>query len=116
MGILSEMIYASLVINIIILVPVCLGLILFERKMAAVFGERTTGREILLCIYLTILAASIFLMFHSAAYVEYVKALLSAQIVYKSLSVFIIRDKKNPVLWFNFFIAIFHSAALAISR
>jgi hypothetical protein len=106
------MILASLWINILVLVPICAGLILNLASMNAVFGPKTTARQILLCMYLTILAASIALLALKFQPQAFVQALFSMQIAYKLLSVVIISDKKTPVLWFNLVIAIFHSTTL----
>jgi len=48
------MIEASLILNIIVLIPVCLGLLLNLQGMVSVFGTATTAREILLCMYFSI--------------------------------------------------------------
>jgi hypothetical protein len=110
------MILASLWINILVLVPVCTGLILNLPSMNSVFGHKTTARQILLCMYLTILAASIALIALKFQPPAFVQALLSMQIVYKLLSVALISDKRTPVLWFNLVIAIFHSTTLFLIR
>lgn len=108
------MILASLWINIFVLVPICTSLILNLASMNAVFGLKTTARQILLCMYLTILAASIALLALKLQPQAFVQALLSTQIAYKLLSVVLISDKKTPVLWFNLVIAVFHSTTLLL--
>jgi hypothetical protein len=109
---LEFMISASLWINILVLAPICIGLILNKDSLNAVFGYKTTARQILLCMYLTILAASISLLALKLEPRAFVQALLAMQIAYKLLSVVLISDKKTPVLWFNLVIAIFHSTTL----
>lgn len=106
------MILASLIINIVVLVPVCLGLLLQRSDMDQVFGERSTAREILLSIYLVILVSSTYLLFNYQTTTTFVLALLSGQVGYKVVSFVLIKNKKTPVLWFNLFIALFHSATL----
>ncbi|HRK09192.1 MAG TPA: hypothetical protein PLZ57_15590 [Pseudobdellovibrionaceae bacterium] len=112
------MMSASLWLNILVLIPVCLGLLLDRSQMQPVFGPRTTAREILLCIYLCILAGSIWLLIQlfgenveSATY-QSLTTLLIGQIVYKLLSVILVRDKTTPVIWFNLGIALFHATTL----
>ncbi len=106
------MIQASLILNIVVLVPVILGLILNVEKMAPVFGARTTARDILLCLYVTILLASGLLLFAQSSPIDFVTALLMGQVFYKLLSIILVRDKKTPVIWFNLAIAIFHLCTL----
>jgi hypothetical protein len=106
------MIYASLILNILVLLPVTAGLLLNLEKMHPVFGPKTTAREILLCLYLTILLGSVLLLFLGPHYLDYVRALLLSQIVYKVMSVILVADKKTPVIWFNLAIAVFHGFTL----
>lgn len=110
------MILTSLWINILVLIPVCTGLLLNHTSMLTVFGQKTTARQILLCIYLTILGASIALLTSKSLPFEFVQALLCMQIGYKLLSVVFISDRKTPVLWFNLVIAIFHVVTLFFTR
>jgi hypothetical protein len=105
---------ASLGVNIVVLTPVCLLLAFESSTTAYLFGKRTTAREILLCVYLTILFASIALLFSGAgwAYRPHIRTLLAAQVIYKVLLVFIIGDKAAPVLWSNLLIAGVHAVTL----
>jgi hypothetical protein len=57
------MITASLVLNIMVLIPVCFALIMNVEEMQKVAGIFTPARGILLAIYLTILTGSILLLF-----------------------------------------------------
>lgn len=50
----GSMVLASLWINILVLIPICAGLVLNHSSMAPVFGEKTTARQILLSMYLTL--------------------------------------------------------------
>jgi hypothetical protein len=109
------MIKLSLWINIIVLAPICLGLFLNSKAMNPVFGEKTTAREILLSIYLTLLLASVALLFFVTLPQNYVRSLLLVQVFYKLFSVLLIKNKKTPVLWFNLLIAVLHSFTLYLS-
>jgi hypothetical protein len=109
-----SIIQISLAINILVLVPVSLGLLFDFKKMEPVFGARTTAREILCSIYLTILLASFALLFAGSISRDYARNLLVAQVIYKSLSVLLIRNKRTPVLWFNLAVALFHAFTLSV--
>ena len=106
------MIIASLSINILVLIPVCAGLLLRLPQFDQVFGKDTTARQILLCMYLGILALSGSILFLPENFSAYLIPLLSLQVFYKLLSVILIKNKRTPVLWFNLVIAVFHSATL----
>ncbi len=100
------MITASLILNIIVLIPVCYFLVTNNFRMVKTLGEFTPARGILLAIYTTILLASILLLW--ATDVKLAFALFFMQIVYKLLSPFAVKTIKNPVVISNIFIAIFH--------
>lgn len=99
---------ASLLLNIFVLLPICSGLFLRFPQFVRVYGEDGTARQILLCLYFAILVVSAAILFWGSTFSEFLLPLLSLQIFYKFLSVFLIKDKKTPVLWFNLAIAIFH--------
>lgn len=103
---------ASLLINIIVLVPVCILIVRDSFDAERVFGPSGTARQILLCLYLAILAASITAMVKSGWMIAIAVPLLAIQVFYKTLSVFIISNKSTPVLWFNLAIAVFHAWTL----
>lgn len=100
------MITASLIINIVVLIPVCYFILTNNFRMVKTMGEFTPARGILLAIYTTILLASILLLFFADAKLAF--ALFFMQIVYKLLSPFTVKNFKNPVIISNIFIAIFH--------
>jgi hypothetical protein len=100
------MIKASLILNILVLIPVCLALITDAEKMRKTAGIFTPARGILLAIYLTILLASTLLLFIPD--VKMVFSLLCMQIVYKTLSPFTVKTIRNPIVISNLFIAAFH--------
>ena len=97
----------SLVLNILVLVPVCSGVLLKANWAVESYGIETPSRGILLSIYLTILLFSAFLFFRYDP--KMVLALLSVQIIYKTMSPFMVGTIANPVIISNVLIAIFHS-------
>lgn len=100
------MITASLIINIMVLIPVCYFILTNNFRMVKTMGEFTPARGILLSIYSTILLASILLLFFLDVKLTF--GLLFMQIVYKLLSPLTVKTFKNPVVISNIFIAIFH--------
>ena len=97
----------SLILNILVLIPVCSGLLLRANWVEESFGIETPARGILLSIYLAILILSAVLLFKFDP--KFVLALLSVQIVYKLLSPIMVGTLTNPVIISNLFIALFHS-------
>jgi hypothetical protein len=97
----------SLLLNILVLIPVCSGLFLKANWAVDSFGIETPARGILLSIYFAILIFSAVLLFKFDA--KMVIALLSVQIIYKFLSPFMVGTLTNPVIISNVFIAAFHS-------
>ena len=57
------MITASLILNILVLIPVCFALIMDFEKMQKVAGIFTPARGVLLAMYLTILTGLLFCFF-----------------------------------------------------
>lgn len=100
----------SLWINILVLLPICIALSIDHKEMAKTFGENTTARQILFCMYATLLTMSAWLLYSSDK--KMVLTVLLFQICYKILSVLFIKNRRTPVLWFNLAIAIFHSATV----
>lgn len=100
------MIKASLLINIIVLIPFCIFILINNYRIEKVLGPYTMGRGILLAIYLTILLASISMLWRPDPKIIF--TVLSMQIVYKTLSPITTKTLKNPVIISNLFIAIFH--------
>jgi len=97
----------SLILNILVLIPVCSGVFLKANWVVESFGIETPARGILLSIYLAILIFSAVLLFKFDP--KMVMALLSVQIVYKLLSPLMVGTITNPVIISNIFIAAFHS-------
>ena len=99
-----------LVLNILVLIPVCSGIILKANWAVDSYGIETPARGILLSIYLAILIFSSLLLFKFDP--KFVMALLSVQIIYKLLSPMMVGTITNPVIISNIFIALFHSCSV----
>ncbi len=97
----------SLTLNILVLIPVCLGLLLKANWAIDSYGIETPALGILLSIYLAILIFSAVLLFKFDP--KFVMALLSIQIIYKLLSPIVAGTLTNPVIISNIFIALFNS-------
>lgn len=100
----------SLVLNLLVLIPVCTGLFLKANWAVYSYGVETPARGILLSIYLAILLFSAVLLFKFDP--KFVMALLSVQIIYKLLSPIMVGTLSNPVIISNLFIALFHSYSI----
>lgn len=100
------MITASLILNIMVLIPVCFALIMDVEQMQKVAGVFTPARGILLAMYMAILTGSILLLFRMD--VKFVFALFVIQIAYKMLTPFTVKTIKNPIVITNLLIASFH--------
>ena len=89
-----------------ILVAGFFGITLLNKKLhTKIYGVDSTSRQILSSLYLAITSISIFALFNENYLMKIALVLFSFQIVYKVLSVFLITDKRNPVLWSNLIIA-----------
>ncbi|MHA8091155.1 hypothetical protein V7S78_01435 [Aquirufa regiilacus] len=100
----------SLALNILVLIPVCSGLLFKADWAAESYGTETPARGILLAIYLTILIFSAVLLVKFDA--KMVMALLMVQIVYKVLSPMMVGTLTNPVIISNLIIAAFHAVSV----
>jgi hypothetical protein len=100
----------SLVLNILVLIPVCTGLFLKANWAVDSYGIETPARGILLSIYLAILLFSAVLLLKFDP--KFVMALLSVQVVYKVLSPIMVGTLSNPVIISNLLIALFHSYSI----
>ncbi|MBY0369330.1 hypothetical protein K2X33_01505 [bacterium] len=112
---MEALIWASYSINVIVLLPICAFLLMGSRRLVEVFGGDTTARQILLCMYLTLLTLSLYLLLTRNANLTVAWTVFSFQIVYKILSLLLIKNKRAPVYWFNLVIALFHSMTLAFN-
>jgi hypothetical protein len=96
----------SLALNVLVLVPVTIGLVRDGVGMRDVFGPRTPARGILLSIYLAILFGSIGLLILGDP--KRASVLLALQVVYKLTTPITVGSPKNPVVLSNLGIAAFH--------
>jgi hypothetical protein len=115
----------SLIVNVIVAGACSILLFINFTPFTNSFGDDTTARQILSCIYLSIATISFYALARSL-YQYYQKSksnaletlqwvgwgLFPIQIVYKLLTVVIVLDKKAPVIWVNLAIAILHSISL----
>lgn len=101
------MITLSLLLNVLVLIPVCLGLMTDAAWARESYGENSPARGILLSIYLSILVVSLALLFFGQPFA--VAALLIVQIAYKFTTPFTVGTIRNPVVISNILIAAFHS-------
>ena len=107
---MRALIYASLGINIFVLVPVCLGLLNKADWTLPAYGPDTAARGILLSVYLAILVTSVGLLFKPIP--AMVAALLLVQIIYKFSTPFTVGSFTNPVVISNLAIAAVHCVTL----
>jgi hypothetical protein len=107
---MRALIYASLALNIFVLVPVCLGLLNKADWTLAAYGPDAPARAILLSVYLAILICSLGLAVKPVP--AMVAALLLVQIIYKYSTPFTVGSFTNPVVISNLGIAAFHSITL----
>ncbi len=106
------MIKASLLLNIIVLIPVCYGLLSNANWTQVGYGNPTPARSILLSVYIAILLFSIILLFKPDP--KMVIALLCVQIIYKFTTPFTVGTLTNSVVVSNIFIAIFHCITVLV--
>ena len=107
---MKALIYASLGLNILVLLPVCFGLMSRADWTLAAYGPDAPARSILLSVYLAILVCSAALVLKPIP--AMVAALLLVQIVYKFSTPFTVGSFVNPVVISNLGIAVFHSITL----
>lgn len=100
----------SLVVNILVLIPVCLYLLIGPEGAGNPWGPQTSGRGILLSIYGAILVVSIGLFLHRDY--SMVAALLLVQVIYKVTTPLSVGTLANPVVLSNLAIAAVHVATL----
>lgn len=120
------MLTISLVLNILVLVPLCTFILRDVQRIEVVYGARTPARDILLCVYLSILLSSVALLVMVNLESTWGKArwaavaLLGVQIIYKLLTTLLVREGKpprlafNPVVASNFGISLMHVATVAV--
>ncbi len=107
---MNLLIKLSLTLNIVVLVPVCAGLLRGADWTLAAYGPPSPARGILLSIYLAILLVSVGLLLKPVP--AMVAALLIVQIAYKVTTPFTVGTLANPVVISNLAIAAFHAVTL----
>lgn len=100
----------SLILNIVVLVPICTGLILDADWITEVYGEFTPSRGILLSVYLAIGFVSALLLFVDEP--KIVAGLLLVQVIYKVTTPVTVGALLNPVVLCNLGIAAIHMLTL----
>ncbi len=104
---MRALIIASLGLNIVVLVPVCFGLLTKAHWTIPAYGTDTAARGILLAVYVAILICSVGLL--AKPIPSMVAVLLLVQIIYKIITPFTVGNFANPVVVSNLAIAAFHS-------
>lgn len=106
------MIRLSLLLNIVVLAPICAGLVTDATWIGEAYGPLTAARGILLSVYLSIGIVSVLLLL--APEPRAVAALLLVQIVYKLTTPVTVGTLFNPVVISNLGIAAFHTVTMVI--
>ena len=107
---MRTMIFLSLALNIVVLLPVCWGVATGASWASAAYGNASVARGILLAIYLAILFASIVLLLRPLP--AAIATLLGLQIAYKAMTPFTVGTLENPVVLSNLAIAAVHAVTL----
>jgi hypothetical protein len=108
---MQTLIYISLAVNILVLIPIVVLMSIRARLVDKAWGPFTEARGILLSIYFAILVASVVLLFMPAP--AFVAALLAVQVIYKVTTPITVGRISNPVVISNLFIAALHVVTLA---
>ena len=108
---MKTMIYISLALNILVLIPIVALMALKSPLVDTAWGEFTAARGILMSVYISILAVSVVLIFKPVP--SLVAALLLVQVIYKLTTPFTVGLISNPVVISNLAISALHIATLA---
>jgi hypothetical protein len=100
------MLYFSLILNILVLIPICYLMLTNNYRIVLTLGEFNPARGILLAMYVTILLGSIYLLISPNN--QFAIALLLMQIVYKFLTPLTVKTLKHPFVISNILIALVH--------
>jgi hypothetical protein len=109
---MKKMIFASLLVNVVVLIPVCAGLLVGADWVADGYGAATAARGILLSVYGAILVVSLGLLFKREPML--VAPLLLVQVLYKLTTPFTVGSFANPVVISNIVIAALHLTTLGL--
>lgn len=107
---MKKMIMISLIINVMALIPVCIGLIGDVPRISSVYGSYSPARGILLSVYGSILLVSLALLFKPLP--TLVAPLLLVQVLYKLTTPFTVGSFTNPVVISNLLVATLHLITL----
>ena len=108
---MEPMIYISLALNILVLIPIVILMSIKSPIVDQTWGPFTAARGILMSIYLSILVVSLLLLIKPAP--AFVAALLLVQVVYKITTPFTVGKFSHPVVISNLVISAMHIATLA---
>jgi len=104
----------GLIINI--LVAGGFGVSLVNKRLhTKIYGMDNTSRQILSSLYVAIAIISIVALINENYLKNIVLVLFPFQIIYKFLTVFLILDKRSPILWSNLIIGIYLSLVLYLN-
>ena len=106
------MIYISLIINVVVLIPVCIGLISDASWVEYGYGPASPARGVLLSIYGSILLVSLGLLINPLPML--VAPLLLVQVLYKLTTPFTVGNFTNPVVISNILVALVHLVTLVL--
>jgi hypothetical protein len=106
------MIYISLIINVVVLIPVCIGLISDASWVEYGYGPASPARGVLLSIYGSILLVSLGLLINPLPIL--VAPLLLVQVLYKLTTPFTVGNFTNPVVISNILVALVHLVTLVL--
>jgi hypothetical protein len=109
---MKKMILASLLTNVAVLIPVCVGLLVDASWITDVYGQATPARGILLSVYGAILVVSMGLLFKREPML--VAPLLLVQVFYKLTTPVTVGSFTNPVVISNIVIAVMHLMTLGL--
>jgi len=106
------MILISLIVNVLILMPVCISLMWDGPQVSSAYGSRNPARGILLSVYGAILLVSLALLFKPLPML--VAPLLLVQILYKLTTPFTVGSFTNPVVISNLLVTVLHLITLCL--
>ncbi len=109
---MKKMIRLSLLTNVLVLIPVCLGLLFDAAWVVNGYGEPSPARGILLSIYGAILLVSLGLLWKTVPIA--VASLLLVQVLYKITTPLTVGALDNPVVISNLVIAALHGITLVL--
>ena len=107
---MKKMILLSLTVNVLVLIPVCIGLMGDLPWVSSAYGSHSPARGILLSVYGAILLVSLGLLFKPLPML--VAPLLFVQILYKITTPFTAGSFTNPVVISNLLVAALHLITL----